>query len=517
MIKHLFFLILSSFTVALQGQQIGFDKLTYMPSSVRLSDVARCSNGDFVTIYSSSSTMNNSFPVVRYDSSGNLLWHKEFMNQNLDYASGIDVIEAMNGDILISTSGLNTNNVSMIGVLRINSQGTLLWERAYSSGGSPGFNLSGTSILLETDDGSIYLGASDKLFPSSEATIIFRFTAAGSLLWSKTFGTSPWQSIRALYKAPSSGVYLCAQNNPGNTFQIFTIDSAGTLSNSIQYPQWGFFDDLVIDQNYAIKAILTHNSSSAIRLIELDSLGNISNARWSAFSTNSFGNTLFSFGGGYVSTHAASSLGTRLCNWSASSSQINGINYFDSTLFQTLGAFQATDGSIYLVGDHEPLDSVSRIIRTGSMSGNNFQLGACSQVASNFIFTPLSLGSTVSLTVSLSVYVPVSQASSISSVNIQVSVVDNCQSQVSVSEISESSFDLFPNPVSDVVFVSGDFTGENLVEIFSLTGEIVMRTSLPAEGNRIGILTDQLSEGVYIIRILDSEKNALTKRFVVSR
>ncbi|MCA6362830.1 MAG: T9SS type A sorting domain-containing protein [Bacteroidetes bacterium] len=481
------------------------------------SEMAGCANGDFVTVYSSAQTANNAFNVNRYDADGNLIWYIEFYNSSVDYSGGSDIIEASNGDILVSTSSLNTStNRLSVGLFRINSAGALLWEKEYSSGGPSGFDLGGNSKLVEASDGSIYLATDESNFPSAEAIILLRFSASGNLLWGKTFGTSPRQQLATINEAPASGVHIGAQNVPGNDVNLFTIDSAGTLVSSKQCAQWGFLQAIVTDSAKSIKALLLWNSASANRLVELDSAGNISQARWSPFSTQPFTNALFYHSGGYVSVHGNNTFGTRLCNWSASPSVNNGINYADSTTFSAEAFFQISDGSIYLAGESTDYYK-TRIIKTNPMSGTDFQFGGCTQVSTNYTLYSINLSNPVPFAVTLSPYTPVNEVSSLSTQLMLATVTDNCINQVSVAENSEAVINVYPNPASDVLAIELNFSGNALAEIIAVDGRTVMRVSVPSGSSGRQLDISNLPEGIYQVRITDSANKPHTAKLVVNR
>ncbi len=510
------FAIFVSVSVSVKSQTTSFDKITRWPSESVFAAMTGCTNGDFITTYSSTETSPDAFAAARYDSIGELIWFLEFLNPSFLSMGASDVIEASNGDILISTSALTSNNTLCVGLFRINSQGTLLWERLYSSGGLPGFKLGGNSKLVEANDGSIYLGTNERDPSFIESMVLLRFSASGNLLWGRTFGTTPWQTLRTLSEGPAAGVHIGAQNNPGNTIHLITVDSSGALINAKECAQWGFLADFLTDSAKNIKALLTRNGTSASRLIELDSAGNIAVARWSPFSTQPFANALFSYGGGYVSVHGNNTFGTRLCNWYASPSLSNGINYTDSTRFTGYGFFQIGDGSIYIAGRHDNNDSVTRVVKTNPMTGTDFQYNGCGQVNGNYTLFTLSLSNPTPLSLNISPYTPVTELSALTSQFLSGTVADNCTG-VSVSEILTNRFDLYPNPSSDQINITGNFTGIVLVEVLSVAGQVIVNTQMQPEGNRVQLSTTQLPEGVYVLRITDRTSASALRRFVVSR
>lgn len=82
---------------------------------------------------------------------------------------------------------------------------------------------------------------------------------------------------------------------------------------------------------------------------------------------------------------------------------------------------------------------------------------------------------------------------------------------------NEESFNISPNPATDLITIN---TQNNLnsgnVEIVTLDGRTV-QTMNSVRGNRIEIPTDQLANGIYIVRVMEEERFLKSERVVISR
>jgi hypothetical protein len=78
---------------------------------------------------------------------------------------------------------------------------------------------------------------------------------------------------------------------------------------------------------------------------------------------------------------------------------------------------------------------------------------------------------------------------------------------------------LFPNPASNYcVLQSGEnFTEDVQVEIINTTGTIVQEEKIKKGTNSLIIQTNNLSEGVYILKIIDHQNKSSIKKLVISR
>jgi hypothetical protein len=72
---------------------------------------------------------------------------------------------------------------------------------------------------------------------------------------------------------------------------------------------------------------------------------------------------------------------------------------------------------------------------------------------------------------------------------------------------------LYPNPANDIVyFAFGTFTSTNsMIQIINNTGKVVKTIDLPAEINSFNISVSDLSQGLYFIRWINSDKQKIKK------
>ena len=83
-------------------------------------------------------------------------------------------------------------------------------------------------------------------------------------------------------------------------------------------------------------------------------------------------------------------------------------------------------------------------------------------------------------------------------INQTLNVVEIDDTIVSVNELLEDNFTIFPNPTSDYLNVSSDMNFNNFpLEVMDLNGRVVVKTLI--KDNRISLI--DLSSGTYIARI----------------
>ncbi|MCA6362831.1 MAG: T9SS type A sorting domain-containing protein [Bacteroidetes bacterium] len=519
--RQTFIVFLLLFSLTANAQLLSFDKSTLLSNAPALRKTVQCANGDLVSVFSGNVNVPNAFSVIRYDEDGDFVWQKEYLNQSVSSCSANDVTEASNGDLIIAFSALNNTQTS--GLIRITSQGTLLWERLYSTGSMLSDVFVAYSKVVEATDGSIFLALADinvSQNPSTEAMILFRFSASGNLLWGKSPGLAPPMVVVQMRKAAAGGVHIGASSNINGNTHLITFDSAGVVTRSLKYNYTltGNITDFVTDANHRPKAILGCDYQTWTRLVELDSTGNVTAVNEASIAATSWGTDLLWLGGGYVSLHEMSGGGTMLCSWSAGPSLTNGLQFTNSSSFTAFDFFAAADGGIYLSGISaaSPQTQKTRFIKTKPMIGFNFPSDGCAQATADFTIVSAGMANPLPQALVISAYSPVVENSSFQVQTASANVINNC-SLVSIDETLQTGFEVYPNPATDLVNVSGRFSGDVMVEIYAATGQLLLQSQMHSGTNSLTLNTSMLPEGVYLLKLSDGNRQPRSAKLVISR
>lgn len=86
----------------------------------------------------------------------------------------------------------------------------------------------------------------------------------------------------------------------------------------------------------------------------------------------------------------------------------------------------------------------------------------------------------------------------------------DCEGVLSLDEFNSSSFVIYPNPAQDYIVILLEHPGQSNIEIFNIAGEKVYTASFSRNVN-----ISSLSQGVYFLRIIQSEKTAMMRFEVV--
>jgi hypothetical protein len=197
----------------------GFGKITTdVEGNIFMSNDFACSSINFggITLVNSSWNSNSTICLVKYDSTGNVLWAKTaggYFNYikpksiATDSDGNVFVTGLFRGDSIIFEqvtlrSPFSTGLYNNMFVVKYSADGNVLWglcANAYATSGS----CQGTCIALDSDDRPIVIGKfkganiifnSDTIYntnnsvSSSEDIFIIKFESNGTILWVKGFG-----------------------------------------------------------------------------------------------------------------------------------------------------------------------------------------------------------------------------------------------------------------------------------------------------------------------------------------
>ena len=188
------------------------------------------------------------FWVQKLDSNGNLEWRRYFGGSSNDRI--YKVLQAHDGNYLLVGSSessdfdiSNTNGSYDVWVLKIDTQGNLLWEKSFGGSGID----NGYAATKTTDGNYLIAGtaiSSDGLVsnPKGNSDIwMLKIDESGNLLWEKSFGGSGFDAAFAINKGRNIfNTYIIAgnsksndgdltKNNGENDFWVLKIDDSGNL------------------------------------------------------------------------------------------------------------------------------------------------------------------------------------------------------------------------------------------------------------------------------------------------
>lgn len=183
---------------------------------------------------------------TKLTANGDLEWRRFFGGSNNDRAHG--VVQANDGGFLLSGFSesddfdiSNTKGSYDFWMLKINSQGDLLWERSFGGTGIEiSYDIAKTLDQAYIITGNTFSSDTDVSKNNGESDVwLIKVDDNGNLLWEKTFGGTRFDAAQSVH-ATADGGYVISGNskstdgdlteNAGeNDFWILKTDKNGTL------------------------------------------------------------------------------------------------------------------------------------------------------------------------------------------------------------------------------------------------------------------------------------------------
>ena len=166
--------------------------------------------------------------VLKLDSDGSLEWQKTFGGSGNDWAYSIQ--ETRDGGYIVA--GL-TGSFGAVWydayVLKLDSDGSLAWQQMF---GEDGYDAA-YSIQQTTDGGYIVAGVTGLFGSGSDDAYILKLNSDGSLAWQKTFGGSGSDLANSIQQTTDGGYIVAGVTKlfgaAYDDVYIFKLDSNGEL------------------------------------------------------------------------------------------------------------------------------------------------------------------------------------------------------------------------------------------------------------------------------------------------
>jgi uncharacterized delta-60 repeat protein len=163
--------------------------------------------------------------VVKFAPDGSLSWQRIWNGTTIRGLGRPDVAVAADGSVYVT--GLTADNGNDAVLLKFDANGTLLWERAWGGAASD----EGLAVAAASD-GSVYIaGTATSFGPSSSGLFIVKFDSAGNLVWQKMSDGAAGNAVAVT----SDGSVYAAGTTPrpgqiGNfDIVVLKITAAGSL------------------------------------------------------------------------------------------------------------------------------------------------------------------------------------------------------------------------------------------------------------------------------------------------
>jgi hypothetical protein len=173
--------------------------------------------------------------LLKYDSSGNLLWQKTWGGLKDDSGQGIAMDSSGNIYVAGFAPSFGAGGYD-VAILKFDSSGTLLWQKTWG-GNKDDF---GYGVSVDSS-GSIYVtGRTDSFGAGLSDVFLLRLDSSGNLVWQKTWGGVSYDEGRGITLDSAGHIYVTGLTSSFGTGAddgvVLKFDSSGNL---IGQTTWG--------------------------------------------------------------------------------------------------------------------------------------------------------------------------------------------------------------------------------------------------------------------------------------
>ncbi len=150
------------------------------------------------------------FWVLKLNSQGELLWQRTFGGAKADYASAVTTTRE--GDLLVTGMTISQGAGLFDGqIIKLTNSGEVLWNKTF---GGPGNDW--LRAIAQTQDGNyVIAGYTDSKGAGENDVWLFKLAPDGELIWDRTYGDTGNEWARALAELPDGSLALA-----GDTYSM---------------------------------------------------------------------------------------------------------------------------------------------------------------------------------------------------------------------------------------------------------------------------------------------------------
>ena len=202
--------------------------------------------------------------LIKTDIAGNLQWSKTYGGGGNDYGNYVEQT-ADGGYIIMGTTSSFGSGSWDLWMIRINSQGNVIWNKTFGGGGAEGESWHTKGLI--TSDGNYAIASYTTSFGAgSNDFLLIKTDTSGNVLWSRTYGGVADDNFRFLSETSDQGFILTGYSTSfgfgGNDYYLVKTNSMGDIEWSRVYGGAGAEKAMGVQQADDGGYVLCGNSSS---------------------------------------------------------------------------------------------------------------------------------------------------------------------------------------------------------------------------------------------------------------
>lgn len=471
--------------------------------------------------------------VSKLDTAGKAIWTKQFGGSGTDY--GTHMIATKDGNLLFvgrSNSGLSSQDIYAV---KLDTAGNTLWANTYGTD-SADFGLK----VVEGADGYLFVGQTRQAPQKRLDAILVKVNYDGTLVWSNTFGSEYGNETAYDAIKMDSGFVVAGYtgiNNIGagmNDGIFFALDKDGGLQAAFEFGGNGDEDIRVIvpgddavyfvgqtrsfganNQDIFVAKYDTHNQSGLPIFSWFKTYGGAQSESVTSAKMMDDGKIIVT---GLTSSFGQGGDGLVMLLDTAGNVQLaKNIGGTGNDVIMDVN----TD-NVSFVGYSDGYSSASDILVVKPGDGGTFACLAADAAITGVTQTVINAGpGNIPPDFSVNPVAVVVSASSISNTGTSAdSLVCTGSGQTAINNIlNDVKLTLYPNPANTSINVGFAAAENSTVAISILDARGAMVQSVVSEANNgsnvVNISLNNLSEGMYLVKIKNGSKESFSKFFVM--
>src|SRR4030095_2808968 len=217
--------------------------------------------------------------ILKLNANGNVLWRKTIGGPGNDYANSI--IQTSDGGLAVSgyTNSYGAGGFDLF-IIKLSAAGTIMWSKTFGGGGPESSEKQ--SLVQANDGGYVILGQSSS-FGTNYDFYLVKMDSLGTPQWQKTIGGAGVDYLGTIIRTSDQGYAIAGQTYSfgfgHNDIQVIKLDQAGTLQWNKVVGDTGIdFPSCILqttDGGYTIAGQRTFGGLGDMYIFKLNSSGNL--------------------------------------------------------------------------------------------------------------------------------------------------------------------------------------------------------------------------------------------------
>jgi PKD repeat protein len=178
---------------------------------------------------------NFDYMIMRTDSLGNVLYWNEFGGTGAEEGNSF-LLHPVSGYFVGGWASSLGAGGSDFYVARFDGNNQLLWTRTF--GGLAGETMN--DMQLDTDGGLLLSGTTFTIGQGSADAFVIKTDSSGQMLWNRAYGAAGTDEIRSIMRLPGGGLLFAGQTKPpGTTAQDMMLVRTDSLGDTLWVKSYG--------------------------------------------------------------------------------------------------------------------------------------------------------------------------------------------------------------------------------------------------------------------------------------